>query len=225
MTRTYENASAHRNAAALSRSGSASNSDVESVMATLDAYLNGIITGSEYAERLQAVEDGLTSVYLTGSNCIYDVNNSDMTFRGIKTIADGIKFSNEVFKYYNEGSWTLADASGDATPAVASSSLSRYVRFGNVVYFSGIATYISNASATNAKISGPPYTVIGANRTCHIWTSATTFSAYGELVANGARTDIQFWRRIPLDLPNHQRVTNADLSSKELRCYGMFFVA
>lgn len=220
MARTYDLAFLHRNAAALSNVGSVANADVESVMAALDTYLDGIITDEDYADRLSTVNNALSNV----DSPIYQVTNSNFTFKGVKTLPDGIRFANEALKYYDEGTWTAADASGDGTPAVASSSLSRYVKIGNVVYFNVAVTYISNVSGTNAKISGPPYTVTGANRTCHVWTSATTFGAYGELVANGARTDIQFWRRIPLDLPNHQRVTNADLSNKEVRCYGMFFV-
>jgi hypothetical protein len=187
-------------------------------MALTDTYLTGFIKNEDYSDRLDVVNTALLNV----NSPISQVTSSNFTFKGIKTFLNGIKFANETLNDYWEATWTVIDASGDATPRVASSTVARYVRIGNVVYFNADATYSSNTSSTNAQLSGPPHTVVGSNRTCHIWTSLSTFGAYGELVPNGARTDIRLWRRIPADLPNHQRVTNGDLSSKTVRYFGMF---
>ena len=64
--------------------------------------------------------------------------------------------TSQLFKWYEEGTWTLADASGAGLALTVTSAT--YVRVGSLVFVFGAFAYPVTVDASAAKISGLPFT-------------------------------------------------------------------
>ena len=140
----------------------------------------------------------------------------------IGTAGKGIDFSasthgagmtSELLDDYEEGTWTPADGSGAGL--VFSSVSATYTKIGNCVRVTATFAYPSNADASDASVSGLPFTASGNAPLAFKNSTATVGDS--ALVING--TALIFFYA-----DGFTRKTNANYSSTNIYISGVYYV-
>jgi len=111
---------------------------------------------------------------------------------------------------YEEGDWTPQDDSGASLSFTLTGA--SYVKIGKMVYAWMWITYPSTASGANAQIKGLPFTVGAYPMVGGAFSGYTSFTG-GTITGYPVYTTTS----IPLVEDGGNGITNADLSTKELR--------
>jgi hypothetical protein len=125
----------------------ATNNTRQGIVSNNNVYLNTLDGIAVASNVLDVSVNGNTSIGNSGSQI------SDAGTRTLK-VANKTSITSPV--WYEEGTWTPVDGSGQSLSLTVTAAT--YVKIGKMVYATFAITYPSNANGTGARVGGLPYT-------------------------------------------------------------------